>query len=195
VTVKEGSKVDRDGAIHEVKEQVRTTVARDADWELVGEVPERLRGRHSEPEVREFVRPERRCALEVLHFLAFGAEPSKAAFREHSVKEHQTFDRSRQGCRSSVSVVRFAHGAIERLALNVIEAGSSMRRGVWRRELLGDQVREEVVDLLTANDPGIDAVLATHAHASMDEHGDEESRLPLGESELRDRPNLLGARH
>jgi hypothetical protein len=29
----------------------------------------------------------------------------------------------------------------------------------------------------------------------MDEHGDEKSRLALGESELRDGPNLLGARH
>jgi hypothetical protein len=29
----------------------------------------------------------------------------------------------------------------------------------------------------------------------MDEHGDEKSRLPLGESELRHCPNLLGARH
>jgi hypothetical protein len=51
------------------------------------------------------------------------------------------------------------------------------------------------VNLLTANDPGIGAVLATHAHAGMDEHGDEKSRLPLGKSELRDGPNLLGARH
>ena len=49
------------------------------------------------------------------------------------------------------------------------------------------------MDLLTANDPGIDAVLATHAHAGMDEHGDEKSRLPLGESELRNGPKAITA--
>ena len=67
-----------------------------------------------------------------------------------------------------------------------------MRRRVWCRELLGDQGREEVVILPAANDPGLGQVLTPHADAGMDEHSLEKSRLPLGKSELRDGPNVVG---
>ena len=118
---------------------MRTAVGTNADRELVGEVPNGLLRRHTESQVRQLVRSESRCCLEVPDLFALGAEPSEAAIGEHSIEHHQPFDRASQRRWPSVPVIGFAHSDVERLSLNVVQPGTSVRRRVWSSELLSDQ--------------------------------------------------------
>jgi hypothetical protein len=127
---------------------------------------------------------------EVRALVLLGAQPAIPFVGEHGVQQHQSFDEASQGCGLPMSVVRLTDGFVQRLELHVIKPSAVERARRDRRGVAGrDELRQEVVCLLTVRETSEGAVLAFEEYAREDLHVHEKPRLALGEPKAHERAN------
>jgi hypothetical protein len=131
VPLEEGPEVHRDVLCGEIHEHVRLVFRLDADRQFVREVPRGLGIIGAKDERREVALRHLAVEREVGHFLPFRREPVRVPIGQDSIQDHEPFNGSRQRCRSSMTVVRLADGAIETLVVDVKQppAGGAGRPG------------------------------------------------------------------
>src|SRR5438105_4749460 len=94
-----------------------------------------------------------------------------------------------------MSVVGISNGFVQRLVMNVVQAGIALAEASGGRAPLLNEPIKKLVHRLAAGDASERAVLAAQTDARIEHHCHEEPRLARSESVVRDGPDTLVPRH
>src|SRR5438105_1421093 len=94
-----------------------------------------------------------------------------------------------------MSVVGISDGLIQRLVMNVVQAGIALAEASGGRASLLNEPIKKLVHRLAAGDAPECAVLAAEADARIEHHRHEEPGLARSESVVCDSPDTLVPRH
>jgi hypothetical protein len=125
--------------------------------------------------------------LEVLPFIPLRRQPGASGVGEDRIEQHQALDEPAERRRLAVPIVRFPDRLIEGLVLDVIEP--SAMEGAERDGggvAAAEELLQEIMCLLPVRDAGELPVLPLQEDAAMEEHVQEEARLPLREAKVSD---------